>query len=145
MIQMYHRIAPTRTAVRLRVWRLFRPRASLIRTMPLQPPPNPDAVIPDGPPTGATVKVDGVLGISYRHRGQVRWTTRGRIAQRLWQAQHRAVQVPLNWTLLAEIVTPETKIIIDYEGAERLVVLGARHLDRNIVLDNGILTRCYSG
>ena len=32
-----------------------------------------------GPPLRATTKIDGVLGISYRHLGRVRWTTRGRL------------------------------------------------------------------
>lgn len=109
----------------------------------------PDAVIPEGEPTGATVKVDGVLGISYRHQGRIRWTTRGRldsppsaVAQRLWDTLHGQVDIPSDWTILAEILSPETKIIVDYEGLECLMVLGARVLDGGYVSREALAAWC---
>jgi RNA ligase len=100
----------------------------------------PGCVIPDGTPCAAAVKWDGVLGISYRHRGRVRWTTRGKldsppskVAQRIWDEQHRDVEIPDDWTLLAEVVSPKTRIIIDYGDAEALVILAARRLDGSYV------------
>lgn len=81
-----------------------------------------------------TEKVDGSLGILFRANGGYRITTRGdfRSPQGAWATQFLNAQYDLRdlgneWTLLFEIVYPENRVVIDYQGREALVLLAARN------------------
>jgi RNA ligase len=84
----------------------------------------------DAPLVEATEKVDGSLGILYRHRGQYRIATRGSFAseQALWATGHlRRFDLdglPEQFTLLFEIVYPDNRVVVDYGGREDLVLVG---------------------
>lgn len=80
-------------------------------------------------------KVDGSLGIIFNYQGYWNVATRGsfyseqcEVAQKMLK-QYSMVGIPDNITLLAEIIYPENKIIVDYKGQRKLVLLGA--FDRN--------------
>lgn len=99
--------------------------------------------LPEDVPVEYTEKLDGALGICYRHpegNGDILWTTRGSFdseqgasAQEIWDGRYdtptrRAI---LNGpyahlTLLAEIISPVTKQIVKYE-IDDLVLIGARN------------------
>ena len=91
--------------------------------------------IPEGDPV-VTVKHDGSLGISYRDDdGSLRWATRGAfgspqadVANMLWERDHAGVEVPEGWTLLTEIIHPDTRVVVPYDF-EALVLLGIRTHD----------------
>lgn len=76
-------------------------------------------------------KVDGSLGILYNHpSGEVRVATRGSFTseQALWATNwlHQnmpGLVIPSGVTPLVEIVYPQNRIVIDYEGLEALVYL----------------------
>lgn len=76
-------------------------------------------------------KVDGSLGILFYYDGEWQVATRGSFhsdqakkgAEILKKYDMR--HVPKNVTLLAEIIYPENKIIVDYGNEEKLVLLGA--------------------
>lgn len=81
-----------------------------------------------------TEKVDGSLGILFRVNGGYRITTRGDFnsPQGAWATQFLNAQYDLRdlgneWTLLFEIVYPENRVVIDYQGREALVLLAARN------------------
>ena len=87
--------------------------------------------IDDAPPV-VTVKLDGSLGISYRYEGRLRWTTRGTffspqaaVAQRIWDERYSHIEIPHQWTVMVEIISPETRVVVRYDY-EDLVVLGIR-------------------
>lgn len=87
--------------------------------------------LPAGDPI-VTEKMDGSLGIIYTYGGQTAVATRGSFAsdQALWATRHLRVNYP-NFThpegatTLVEIIYPENRIVVDYEGAEGLWLLGA--------------------
>lgn len=86
--------------------------------------------LPEGQPE-ATVKLDGSLGISYRFNGRVCWATRGsftspqaQVAQKIWDTKYN-IDIPDNITLLAEIISPETRVVVNYDFTD-LVLVGAR-------------------
>lgn len=81
-----------------------------------------------------TSKMDGSLGILYRHNGKYRIATRGSFdsTQALWATQHwhkeyPHVFVPEELTLMFEIIYPENRIVVDYGREEALVLIGARN------------------
>lgn len=91
----------------------------------------PRAFVPEGVPE-VTVKLDGSLGILYRLNGKLLWATRGsftgeqaRAAQALWDEKHAGTKVPEELTLLAEIIHPITRVVVDYNFQD-LVLVGAR-------------------
>lgn len=84
-----------------------------------------------GEPEEITEKVDGSLGIGFTWQGRMVWTTRGswtspqgRIAAKLWGDRP---PVPWGTTLMAEIVHPDTRVVVTYPD-ERLILLGVRAL-----------------
>lgn len=92
--------------------------------------------LPDEPFV-VTEKLDGSLGIVYYEPEHFRWkvATKGSLdsEQAQW-AQHRMITHMDLWgalekyaTYLVEIIYPENRIVVDYEGARRLVLLGAYH------------------
>jgi RNA ligase len=88
---------------------------------------------PEGRLLEATEKMDGSLGIMYwQYEKGYRIATRGSFNsdQALWatgylQTRWPDAQFPLELTLLFEIIYPENRIVIDYEGRRDLVLIGA--------------------
>jgi RNA ligase len=85
------------------------------------------------PPIEVYEKVDGSLGIAYRQPsdGRLAWATRGSFvsdqavwATAFWHAQEREFAFDLDRvTVLAEIVYPDNRIVVDYAGAAYLALL----------------------
>ena len=81
-------------------------------------------------------KMDGSLGIVFVYHGQVVYATRGSFAsdQAKWMADwgdrynfsHIIVE---GYTYLFEIIYPENRIVVDYGGESRLVLLGVIKTD----------------
>ena len=76
-------------------------------------------------------KCDGSLGIIYYYGGKWNIATRGSLGseQAIKGAEimkkYNFKNIPPRATLLVEIIYPENKIIVDYKGEEKLVLLGA--------------------
>lgn len=75
-------------------------------------------------------KMDGSLGIIYNHNNAWRVNTRGSFESeqaieglRVLNSKYDKSLLNKNYTYLNEIITPETKIIIDYKGKEFLPCL----------------------
>jgi T4 RnlA family RNA ligase len=76
-------------------------------------------------------KMDGSLGIVFKYNGEVVYATRGSFAsdQSKWMEKYakeynfKDILVD-GHTYLFEIIYPENRIVVDYEGQERLVLLG---------------------
>jgi RNA ligase len=78
-------------------------------------------------------KMDGSLGILYRHKGEFCVATRTRFVgtQARWATEflrghYDLSALPSHWTLLFEIIYPENRIVVDYGAREDLVLLAAR-------------------
>lgn len=78
-----------------------------------------------------TIKHDGSLGIMYRLNGKVRWATRGsfiseqsKIAQMIWDKKYSHIHVPERITLLVEIIHPQTRVVVNYNNMEDLILIG---------------------
>lgn len=89
----------------------------------------------------STEKMDGSLGISYFFNDEIRFATRGSFiseqavkATEMWkkyQANDKLfmdVYINAPVTFLTEIIYPENRIVVDYEGEEKLVLLGMTYL-----------------
>ena len=80
-----------------------------------------------------TDKLDGSLGILYpAAKGQWAIATRGSFESeqairgtRMWRDNYSHMRPEPGWTFLFEIIYPENRIVVDYAGAEDLVLLGA--------------------
>jgi RNA ligase len=76
-------------------------------------------------------KLDGWLGVLYRHNGKYHVASRGSFHSdgSKWASQFIQTKdmsfLPDDVTLVFEIVTPEQKIILDYKGEKTLYVLAA--------------------
>lgn len=76
-------------------------------------------------------KMDGTLGIIFKYEGEVIYATRGSFTsdQAKWMENY-CKEYNFNdilvdgHTYLFEIIYPENRIVVDYEGQERLVLLG---------------------
>ena len=95
-------------------------------------PGEPDApAVPKNQPMEVTDKLDGVLGIVYRHPdGDTRISTRGSLtslqavsATKIWGEKYASVQIPDSVTALFEIIDPAHRIIVDYAQMRDLVLL----------------------
>lgn len=77
-----------------------------------------------------TTKEDGVLGILFRHNGGYRIATRGSFdsEQAIWATEflkrYDLMELPQQYTLLFEIIYSGSKIVVDYQGREDLILLG---------------------
>lgn len=89
-------------------------------------------------PTGHIVevseKLDGSLGILYRHQGRYHICTRGSFTsdQAVWattwlNAHYKLDGLPDHLTLLFEIVYPENRVVVNYGERAELVLIGARN------------------
>lgn len=88
----------------------------------------------DGHIVTITEKMDGSLGILYRDGGRYAIATRGSFDsdQALWATRflneyYDLRGLPDEWTLLLEIVYPQNRVVVDYQGAEELVLLAIRN------------------
>jgi RNA ligase len=86
------------------------------------------------PIVSITEKMDGSLGILYRHEGQYKISTRGKIdsEQSLWASnflnQHYSLDgLADELTLMFEIIYPENRIILNYGERQDLVLLAGRN------------------
>ncbi len=86
------------------------------------------------PVSVVTEKLDGSLGILYRENGGYRLATRGSFEseQAIWgteflQQNHDLSGFLNDVTLLFEIIYPENRVVVDYEGREDLVLLAVRN------------------
>jgi RNA ligase len=83
-------------------------------------------------------KVDGSLGIIYQGPDGWAVATRGSFESeqairgtemlRELMASGRVMPPPVGWTLLAEIIYPGNRIVVDYGGISDLILLGAVHI-----------------
>lgn len=80
-----------------------------------------------------TEKMDGSLGILYRHNGEYRIATRGSFtsqqalnATKLLQERYALGMLKDSLTLLFEIIYPENRIVVNYGNTRKLVLLAAR-------------------
>lgn len=80
-----------------------------------------------------TEKMDGSLGILYRDNGY-KIATRGSFEsdQAIWATEflhknYQLKEIPDSWTMLFEIIYPENRIVVDYEGRKELVLLAIRN------------------
>jgi RNA ligase len=88
-----------------------------------------------------TDKMDGSLGILYPHAGGWRVATRGSFIseQATWATRHYQRHFA-DWTpepgltYLVEIVYPENRIVLDYQGTQDLVLLGAVRIEDGSIL-----------
>lgn len=81
-----------------------------------------------------TEKMDGSLGILYRHKGQHHISTRGSFTsdQAIWATEflhehYDMDELPDELTLLFEIIYPENRIVVNYGQRQDLVLIGARN------------------
>ena len=85
-------------------------------------------------------KMDGSLGISYFFKEGIRFATRGSFhseqaerATEIWRKKYsqfvdkfdEGVYIHYPYTLLVEIIYPENRVVVNYNGMEDLVLLGA--------------------
>lgn len=86
-----------------------------------------------------TDKMDGSLGIGYSFNGRWEVATRGSFASdqakwasswlyRVYFQTHPMFNAPDGWTPLWEILYPENRIVVNYNGYEGLVLLGWRNI-----------------
>ncbi len=80
-----------------------------------------------------TEKMDGSLGILYRHNDNYHIATRGSFNsdQAIWATEflnlkYNLSDLPRHLTLLFEIIYPDNRIVVDYQGQKDLILLGAR-------------------
>lgn len=78
-------------------------------------------------------KIDGSLGILYRHNGEYKIATRGSFTskQAAWATdflhkKHDLRGLDGKLTLLFEIVYPQNRVVVDYQAKEALILLAAR-------------------
>ncbi len=81
-----------------------------------------------------TEKMDGSLGILYRHNNQYKIATRGSFdgEQAEWATEYLNANYDLHYlneelTLLFEIIYPENRVVVDYGESKDLVLLAIRN------------------
>jgi RNA ligase len=91
-------------------------------------------------------KMDGSLGIHYRLKEKSLVTTRGNFEsdQALWATEylnkhHNVKNLHNNWTLLFEIIYPDNKVIVDYNGWSGLILLAIRNRFTGNYISNAIV------
>lgn len=90
-------------------------------------------------------KMDGSLGITYAHKGTVNIATRGSFTSEQAKVGDEMLQEyikkhGLDWyderyTYLFEIIYPQNRIVVDYKGARRLVLLAVINRNNGTELD----------
>jgi RNA ligase len=86
------------------------------------------------PIVNITEKLDGSLGILYRKNGEYRIATRGSLEseQALWATEYlnqnyKLDDLPIEYTLLFEIIYPANRVVVNYGERQDLVLLAARN------------------
>lgn len=79
-------------------------------------------------------KMDGSLGILFNYEGEWIWATRGSFtsdqaveAKRIFEESYDYEDLDAEFTHLFEIIYPENRIVVDYQGDSKLVSLGSIH------------------
>jgi RNA ligase len=95
-------------------------------------PETQEDVLPWGDGYEIFTKEDGWLGVLYRHNGEFKISTRGSFSSpgAIWATEflnnyHDLSGLPDEVTLVFEIISSVTKIIVDYHGNEFLALIGA--------------------
>lgn len=96
-----------------------------------------------------TDKVDGSLGVLYpihhpEYGTEFAVSTRGSFqsdqakhATQVWRDRYGyRFEPPYGWTMLFEIVYPENRIVVDYEGQDDLILLGGVHIGTGSILSS---------
>jgi RNA ligase len=86
------------------------------------------------PIVSITEKLDGSLGILYRKDGEYRIATRGSLEseQAIWATEYlnqnyKLDNLPIEYTLLFEIIYPGNRVVVNYGERQDLVLLAARN------------------
>lgn len=101
----------------------------------------------DNTPFDVYHKEDGSLGIIYHHNDKWNVATRGSFssdqARRAEEILKRYDMSSCNTdlTLLVEIIYPENKIVVDYKGEEKLVLLAANHRVKAVEVSRSFLEK----
>jgi|ERR1035437_679616 RNA ligase len=81
-------------------------------------------------------KADGSLGIIFHYQGQWHMATRGSFSSEqairgmeILKKKYNMAWLYPGFTYLVEIIYPDNKIIIDYKGEEKLVLIGVYHTE----------------
>lgn len=95
----------------------------------------------DAPLLRVWEKIDGSLGILYRHKGEWRVATRGSFdgPQAVWATEffnqtYPRPNVPSSLTMLFEIVYPENRIVVDYGERRDLFLLAVRNIQTGMYI-----------
>lgn len=98
--------------------------------------------LPHTEPFRVFEKLDGSLGVSYWLGDDFHIASRGSFdsiyaakANELANKLYKHVPWRKDVTYLFEIIWPENRIVLDYKGAERLVLLGCRHIETGENID----------
>lgn len=103
--------------------------------------------IRDNVPFEVFNKEDGSLGIIYHYDGKWNVATRGSfnsdqaVKGEEILKKYDMSRVNTELTLLVEIIYPENKIVIDYKGEEKLVLLGANHRVKQVEVSRTFLEK----
>lgn len=86
---------------------------------------------PTAPLVEIAEKMDGYLGVFYRHNEECRISTRGAFDSEyaIWatsQLKPWHAKIPQDYTLMFEIIQPGKRIIVDYGERQELTLLGVR-------------------
>ena len=96
---------------------------------------SPGAPLPQDRLVSVTEKLDGSLGILYRHQGSYKIATRGSFdsPQASWAtqrlAQHKLEGLDPQLTLMFELIYPQNRVLVDYGDREALVLIGGRDME----------------
>ena len=97
------------------------------------------------PIKSVTKKMDGSLGILYRHKGQFKVATRGSFTspQALFAtnelSKYNLQNLPYYITLLFEIIYPENRVVVNYKDYEGLILIGATDYKNDTIYDYGTI------
>ncbi len=109
--------------------------------------------VPDKIPAGlfeVYEKMDGSLGIFFFYKNQPVFASRGSFtseqAVRGWEMLQKLPwsSISRDYTYLFEVIYPENRIVVDYGGAEKLVLLGIIHSKNGIEVPRGVLEESFS-
>ena len=102
--------------------------------------------IPAGCAMHVTEKLDGSLGIAYRHDGQTWITTRGRLdspqgrqGTEIWRERYASVRFGPDVTPLFEVIYPENRVLVDYGTTRDLVLLAVIDIATGADLPLGVI------
>jgi RNA ligase len=79
-------------------------------------------------------KMDGSLGIMFHYRGEWHYASRGSFTsdqaikfKEIFESKYKTSHLTITNTYLFEIIYPENRIVVDYNGMEDVIMLGEIH------------------